>query len=107
MFKPCLFVYLFMSRPPAESKSPSLEATFSLSLLNNDLVLSELEDEIFLASKLELFIETFADIAAAAALTAAAVELAKDKLRAQRTHSLKLLVKTYFCLGVRTNFYPI
>jgi hypothetical protein len=29
------FVYLFMSRPPP-SKSPSLEATFSLSLLRKD-----------------------------------------------------------------------
>ena len=37
------FIYLFMSSPPP-SNSPSLEATFSLSLLRNDFFV-ELEKE--------------------------------------------------------------
>ena len=98
-----MFVYLFMSRPPVVSKSPSREAVtsrepdnLSLSLLNRDLVLWELllEEDIFLeASKLELFNDNFEERAAAAALTALAVELAIDKLRAHRTNSIKQFVK--------------
>ena len=69
-----------MSRAPA-SKSVSLPAeTFSVSLLlNTDLVLVEL-DEIFLASNDDVVVASFAEIVAAAALTAFAGELATDKL---------------------------
>lgn len=77
-----------MSMAPPASKSVSLPATFSLSLLNTDLVLVEL-DEIFLASKEEVDDASFAEIVAAAALTALAGELATDKLCG--TNSIELV----------------
>jgi hypothetical protein len=68
--------------------------TFSLSLLNTDLVLVEL-DEIFLASKDAVDVASFAEIVAAAALTAFVVGLATDKLRAKSTNDLQACKKMW------------